>query len=139
MSTDTKRRCSVCNFPLANYNRGNQCYRHGEPEHKRKHVKPPGPSSDSINTVLDAVSREFGVSVDDLKGGARNPEAVWARHIAMHLLKNKLNMSAQKVALMFGKSNYQAVTYALRKVTKGIEEDPEIAQTVQKLEDAILH
>lgn len=73
--------------------------------------------------ILDAVARYFGVSVDDLRGKARNKEIVAPRHLAMYLLREDARLSFPQIGQLLGGRDHSSVVHACDKIGSDIERD----------------
>jgi chromosomal replication initiator protein len=84
----------------------------------------PGPSGHGAtpNAILLAVSRFFGVRVDDLKGRSRNKQVVVPRQIAMYLLCEDAHLSTPDVGRLLNR-DHTTVLHGMKQVAGDIARD----------------
>jgi chromosomal replication initiator protein len=72
-------------------------------------------------TILDAVARHFGVSVEALRGKARHKEIVAPRHLAMYLLREDARLSYPQIGTLMGGRDHTSVLHAYEKIALDVE------------------
>ncbi len=82
--------------------------------------------------ILDSVGESFGVARKDLLSGKRTMVIAEARHVAMYVLKEKMQMSLMKVGELFNR-DHTSVIYAVARIKKQLNEDPKIRMKIEKL------
>lgn len=70
--------------------------------------------------ILNQVTAEFGVSINDLTGRLRDREFVVPRQIAMFLIKEHTKMSLVEIGKMFNR-DHSTVIYSIRTVRDLLE------------------
>jgi chromosomal replication initiator protein len=99
------------------------------------------PPSDQVEaspeTVINAVSETFGVSIEDLKGSSRRREISVARQIGMYLMRQHTDLSLPKIGEVFGGKDHTTVMYSCEKIAQQKETDPELARNLRQLSDRI--
>jgi chromosomal replication initiator protein len=88
----------------------------------------------TFQDVLEAVSRYYSVSVQDMLGVSRVREILMPRQIAMHLLKKYLRMSYVRVGELFGDRDHTTVMNAVQKIEEKLQNDPQLLREVRSLE-----
>ena len=88
-------------------------------------------------SVIAAVSETFSVAIEDLKGSSRRREISQARQIGMYLMRQHTDLSLPKIGEEFGGKDHTTVMYSCEKITKAIEKDHALAQTVRQISDRI--
>ncbi len=61
--------------------------------------------NDQVERILQAVSRHFGTTVERLVARDRHKSYVFARHIAMHIARETLQMSYPELGQAFGRDH----------------------------------
>src|SRR6185295_3974930 len=79
--------------------------------------------SHNPETILGAVAQHFGVSLDDLRGKARNQKIVAPRHLAMYLLREDARLSYPHIGTLLGGRDHSSVVHAVEKMTAEMERD----------------
>jgi chromosomal replication initiator protein len=84
----------------------------------------PGPSGRGATplAVLTAVSRYFGVTIDDLKGKFRHKQIVGPRHVAMYLLREDAHLSTPEVGRLLHR-DHTTVLHGIKQVANDIARD----------------
>ncbi|MFM7426675.1 MAG: chromosomal replication initiator protein DnaA [Elainella sp.] len=99
------------------------------------------PPSDQVEaspeTVMQAVSETFGVSIDDLKSSSRRREISVARQIGMYLMRQHTDLSLPKIGEVFGGKDHTTVLYSCEKITQQKEADSDLARSLRQLSDRI--
>ncbi len=73
------------------------------------------PASDSI---IEAVCRRTGIAAADLRGRTRNRAVTYARHLAMHLLKEDARLSIAEICRAFGNRDHSTVLAGIARIDK---------------------
>ena len=83
--------------------------------------------------ILKAVSNHFHQKQTAIKGKKRSKELVKARHIAMYLLRNELNIPLEEIGQWFSGRDHTSVIHAVRKIEKENLVDPALQQDISSL------
>lgn len=84
--------------------------------------------------ILRLVSREFQVSVPDLKSEKKNRQLAVPRQLAMFLCRKYTHLSLPDIGTLFGGKNHTTVLHADRKIRQLQTSDPKIKELLSKLE-----
>ncbi len=95
----------------------------------------------AVDSVLDAVAGQMGVTRDDiLAGGGRSNRATrlhgdanFARQVAMYLLKEMGGVPLTTLAATFGLKSHTAVVHAHGRLQKALAEDPQILSLIGRI------
>lgn len=87
--------------------------------------------------VIGAVSRHFKVSVEDLRGSSRKSRLVFARQIAMYLLRQNLKLSLDEVGRALGDRDHSTVIYGVSKVDSVIKSDLSVRDEVLRVKSLL--
>lgn len=87
--------------------------------------------------VLEAVSRYYSVSVQDMMGPSRVREILLPRQIAMHLGKKHNRMSFVRLGEAFGGRDHTTVMNAIEKIEAHLHSDPQLLREVRAIEQEI--
>ncbi len=69
-----------------------------------------------VETVKQAVSNEFGISIQQLESSSRLREVAEARMIAMKLIRENTSLSLKTIGKEFGNRDHSTVIYACETV-----------------------
>lgn len=94
-------------------------------------------SSGCAEKVKALVSSYFNISVKDLVGSSRKQDIVYARSIAIYLLRTKYNINLKKIGDYLGNRDHTTVAHAIDKIEDGIKMDEYIKQDVDNLVDRL--
>jgi len=93
----------------------------------------------SIDDVMVQVSGETGVKLDQILGKSRLESVVWARHIAMYLVRRAIpELTLLNVANAFGRNDHTTVMNAEKKVRAKLDADSAFAEMIDKLYDLVV-
>lgn len=92
----------------------------------------------SMPEILRVTAESFRVAVDALRSKGRRQELVIARQVAMYLIREMTNHSYPEIGQFFDGRDHTTVMYAVHKITELIESDPNVAQRVRELQDALV-
>ena len=88
-------------------------------------------------TILQVVSQELKISLEDLKSSSRRREISTARQIGMYLMRQHTELSLPRIGEEFGGKDHTTVMYACDKIGKQAQKDRELNQTISRLSDRI--
>ncbi len=91
----------------------------------------------TFQEVLEAVSRYYSVSVNDMLGESRVREILLPRQIAMTIGKRKLGMSYVRIGEVFGNRDHTTVMNAVKKIEEVLQADPQMLREVRALEQEL--
>jgi chromosomal replication initiator protein len=87
--------------------------------------------------ILDATSRMFGLSVEDLLSASRTRPLVTARQIAMYVCRELTDLSFPQIAKAFDKNDHTTVIHACQKIERQMGEKRQIYDQVTELTQLI--
>jgi chromosomal replication initiator protein len=88
----------------------------------------------TFQDVMEAVSRYYSVSVQDMVGQSRVREILMPRQIAMFLCKKYLRMSYVRLGELSSGRDHTTVMNAVEKIESKIQNDPQLLREVRALE-----
>ncbi len=88
------------------------------------------PSSERIQRIVAAA---YGLRPNDILGPSRTRSVALARHVAIYLARQLTDLPVQEIGGHFGGRDHSTVNYAIRKISRLIEEDKALAKTVHRL------
>ena len=88
----------------------------------------------TFQDVMEAVSRYYSVSLQDMVGPSRVREILIPRQIAMYLLNKYLRMSTVRVGEYFSNRDHTTVMNAIDKIQERMQGDPQLLREVRAVE-----
>lgn len=88
----------------------------------------------TFQDVMEAVSRYYSVSMQDMVGQSRVREILIPRQIAMFLCKKYLRMSHVRIGELFSGRDHTTVMNAVEKIESKMQNDPQMLREVRALE-----
>lgn len=87
--------------------------------------------------ILQAVSDNFNVPIEDLKGNSRRREISFARQIGMYLMRQHTDLSLPRIGEVFGGKDHTTVIYSCDKIAQLQKKDANISQALRQLGDRL--
>lgn len=87
--------------------------------------------------VINIVADYYNLPASQLTGKIRTGKITLARHVAMYLIRNNLDVSLKKIGSMFGGKDHTTVINAIGKVEKMLKTDEGLKQAIQDLKNKI--
>ena len=91
----------------------------------------------TLDAVKRAAMRTFNVSKSDLESPCKQQSIVYPRQIAMYLCRTLTKKSLPQIGRSFGKRDHTTVLHAVRKITKKMDDDPELAMDVDRVTETL--
>jgi len=88
----------------------------------------------TFQDVMEAISRYYSVSVQDMIGASRVREILLPRQIAMYFLKKYLRISYANIGERFSGRDHTTVMNSFGKIEKMLHNDPQLLREVRALE-----
>ena len=88
----------------------------------------------TFQEVLEAVSKYYSVSVNEIVGESRVREILMPRQIAMYIGRSRLGVSFVHIGEIFGNRDHTTVMSAVRKIEKALQNDSQLLREVRTLE-----
>ncbi len=91
----------------------------------------------TTEAIQKAVAGTFSVRVSDLTGTRRHRAVALPRQVAMYLCRRLTQLSYPAIGQGFGGRDHSTVMTAVRKVEESLRDDPQLRQTVERLQRAL--
>ena len=91
----------------------------------------------TIPTILEAVTKHYGVRLADLQSRKRNRSVVFPRQVCMYLARTLTNHSLEEIGGYFGGRDHSTVVHATRTITQLREQDPEFRSALNTISDSL--
>ncbi|MBX6396226.1 MAG: chromosomal replication initiator protein DnaA [Alicyclobacillaceae bacterium] len=93
----------------------------------------------TIADIQKAVADFFSLKTEDLKAKKRTKSVAFPRQIAMYLSREMTSLSLPRIGMEFGGRDHTTVIHAHEKISKALETDPELRDTIEQLKERLLH
>jgi len=80
------------------------------------------PVNVTIDRIIEKVTKNYGITEEDLKGTKRNQEIANARHVCIYIIKNMTDLSLKKIGNIFSR-DHSTVKSSLNKIETDIKEN----------------
>lgn len=87
--------------------------------------------------ILNAVADYYNIPVSEITGKGRNAQVIVARHLAMYLIRNNLDVPLKRIGEIFGGRDHTTVMSAITKVDKELKTDEQLSLAIKDLEAKI--
>ena len=93
----------------------------------------------SVHNVMRVVAQNYGVTVNDLKSHDRHLHIVRPRQITMTIAHELCpHRSYPQLGRDFGFRDHTTIMHAVRVTTAGMADNPELAEEIQKVKQAVI-
>lgn len=96
-----------------------------------------GMGAPSIREIRQVVGDYYGLTVHDMTSVRRKARLVRGRHVAMYMARILTNRSYPEIGRLFGDIDHTSVMFAVKKIEKLLDADPDIAREIAELKDRI--
>lgn len=86
-----------------------------------------------LKEIATAVAREFDTTIPDLRGPSRSQTIRTARHVAMHLARQRTDATLKEIGDYFGRGNHSTVIHACKKISEHLSNDDSLAFQVENI------
>jgi chromosomal replication initiator protein len=93
---------------------------------KRKKISP--------RDIIRNVSKEFGVSVKDVRGRRRTADIVIPRHVCMYLMRTELDLPLERIAKELNRSDHTTVLNAVENIETKLDEDNSFKERLSRIQ-----
>jgi chromosomal replication initiator protein len=99
-----------------------------------KHILSPVPSTQKIQEIT---ARFFDLPLSDLLSGSKKRRYSYPRQIAMYLCRRYTEQSFKEIGMAFQNKDHSTVIYAVRHISKVMEENDRIKNDILEIENLI--
>lgn len=87
--------------------------------------------------IIKTIANQFHIKQIDIRGPKRNKEITNARHIAMFILKDELNLPLAEIGRHFGGRDHTSVMHAVKKIELSLQKDMDLRTQVQAIKTSL--
>ena len=92
----------------------------------------------SIQSIIDTVTQYYDIKLTDLLSKRRNKSIALPRQVCMWLARRHTRFSLEEIGGYFGGRDHTTVMHAVRQITSKRENDPSLANDVERIERSLL-
>lgn len=81
----------------------------------------------TADAIIDAVARQTGVAVADIRGRSRSRDVSYARHLAMYLLREDAHLPPTEIGRLLGHRDHSTVLSGISRIAAELGTRPETA------------
>lgn len=87
--------------------------------------------------IKKAVAEYYGLKVADLESSKRSRDIAFPRHIAVYLIRNRLDLSYPAIAKLFGKKDHTSIMHSCEVIENELKTNKEFSNTLDAIMDKI--
>jgi chromosomal replication initiator protein len=100
-------------------------------------LDPIHPHVPPMRAIQIATAQVYGLEVTDLASHVRQIKIARARHVAMYMCRHMTRNSMPEIGRRFGNRDHTTVLYAIRKIGRLYQDDPDLRETVETIRKMI--
>ena len=100
-----------------------------EKERRTQRIRP--------NSVITKTAQYFSFKPAELTSSSRKAPLTAARHTAMYILYNDLQLPYEQVGRLFGGRDHTTVIHAVEKITEQLKTDPGMAKIIADIKHGL--
>jgi chromosomal replication initiator protein len=93
----------------------------------------------TIATILEAVTKHYGVRLADLQSRKRSKSIAFPRQVCMYLARTLTQHSLEEIGGYFGGRDHSTVLHATRTINRLQEQDPQFRSTLESISKTLHH
>lgn len=87
----------------------------------------------TVDKIISEVARTYNTSTDDLRSSKRTANISNARKLSMYIIREMTGMSMEDIGKEFGGRDHSTVVYAIGDISKKIETNTRLSETVEDI------
>lgn len=95
------------------------------------------PKAVTAQSIMDAVSQRYNVTVADLQSKKRSKEYTLPRQIAMYLIREMTGLSTTAIGRELGDRDHTTVMHGCEKVSDMLAQDPTFKRNIEEMKESI--
>lgn len=104
---------------------------------RRSLERPSKSGTVTLRRITQAVARQFGMPVADVRAQRRQREQLLPRQCAMLLARELTEQSLRNIASYFGRRSHKSVLYACRRLNESQSHDPQLRRHLAQIRRAL--
>lgn len=94
--------------------------------------------SKEFDKIKEAVSSYFRLSIEDITSPSRKTQIVYARNVAVYLIREKYKTPLKKIGEMFGKRDHATIAHGYDKIKQALNVDQHVKNDIEYLEKKLV-
>jgi len=90
-------------------------------------------------TILEACSNYYNVSIPAITGKSRAKQIAEARHVAMYLLREDGELALKQIGLLLGHRDHSTVIHGVQKISHLLINDPRLSAQLSEIRGQVSH
>lgn len=91
----------------------------------------------SVQKILNIVSSYYSISVEQLTGKSKTNNVVNARHVAIYLIREELDLPLKQIGQQFSNRDHATVIHSITKVEESLKTDTQLSTAIEELKKQI--
>jgi chromosomal replication initiator protein len=91
----------------------------------------------NVIKIKEIVTSYFHIAESDLTSNSRKSSLVYARNLCFYIIRNKFNLSYEKIGEYFGDRDYTTIMHGYDKIKDVIDSDSKVKLDVQYIEEKL--
>ena len=98
-----------------------------------------GPTRRTVSTdlVISTVAEYYGVEPKELRGKKRDQEIAFPRQIAMHLMREELQISLSEIGKHLGGRDHTTVMYGCEKISRELSNNSQLRREILEIKESL--
>ena len=93
-----------------------------------------GDATVDLGQIQRRVAKEYGVTVESLRGKRRTSSIAFARQVAVYLTKHLMPLTLVEIGRGFGNRDHSTVLYAIDKITQARRTDADLDRRIEEMQ-----
>lgn len=87
--------------------------------------------------IIKTIANHYHIKLMDIRGPKREKSIAMARHVAMYLLKQELDLPLLEIGRYFGNRDHTSVLHAVKKIDQLATEDDQLGTQIQAIKTSL--
>lgn len=87
--------------------------------------------------IIKTIANQYHIKLIDIRGPKRSKSITTARHVAMYLLKQELELPYTEIGRYFGGRDHTSIMHAVRKIEQLVPQDEELRTQIQAIRTSL--
>lgn len=102
-----------------------------------KNLKIDKTNKTDANKIISVVADYYSVSIEQIKGKGRKAQITLARHIAIYLIRELLDLPYVEIGTLFSGRDHSTIIYSIENISNLLKTDKELEAVITKLKSKL--